>query len=98
MQERNQIQEDVVNGREIYQNTDGEQHIGVLVMMQEFVNGDVEIINILDYNGMGNVFVLIHLVDTFSIMTKDIRKIWAEKKGTYGEGNHFQEGLRLDLF
>ena len=62
-------------------------------MMLGCVNGDVEIINILDYSGMVNVFVRIHLEDIFNIMIKDIRKTWEGRKEIYGEDNHFREEL-----
>ena len=87
------IQEDVGSGREIYQYIDGELLIGDQEMMRGCANGDVEDINILDYNGMVNVFAEINLVDIFSIMIKGILRMKGEKRGMYGEDNHFQEEL-----
>ena len=93
LRERLQIVKCVENGEEIYQYIDGERHIGVLEMMREYVNGDVEDINILVYNGTGNVFAGTHLVDIFSIMIKEIQRMKVEEKVMYGEDNHFHEEL-----
>ena len=91
--ELRQIVRCVENGREIYQCIDGERLIGDQGMTREYVNGDVEDINTLAYNGMDNVFVGIHLVDFFNTMTKEIQKMKVEERGMYGEDNHFQEEL-----
>ena len=90
---RNQIQGGAENGVAICQHIRGGRHIGVQEMTRGYVNGDVKIINISDYSGMVCVSVLIQLVGIFNIMTRGIRKIWEERRGIYGEGNHFQEGL-----
>ena len=62
-------------------------------MTPEFVNGDVKIINILVYNGMVNVSVVIHLVGFSNTTIKDILKTREERKEMYGGDNHFQEEL-----
>ena len=92
VKEQLQIVKCVEDGEEIYRYIDGERHIGVQEMMQEYVNGDVEIINTLAYNGMVNVSVGIHLVD-FSNIMKEIQRMRVEEKVMYGEDNHFQEEL-----
>ena len=93
VKEQLQIVKCVEDGEEIYRYIDGERHIGVQEMMQEYVNGDVEIINTLVYNGMVNVSVGIHLVDFSNITTKEIQRMRVEEKVMYGEDNHFQEEL-----